>query len=119
MIQRSGLSALRRSPISRPTFWTASIVSFGSVSGCVKNCGACGSIAPPMIMEWLMWALSRSGGQGGFVQLVGGVPDRARNALVSGAAAQVAAHRLADLAVREVRLAAEQVPGRNQHAGGA
>src|SRR5262249_45103795 len=51
MIQRSGLSARSRSPISAATARTCSTFALSSVSGMVKNCGACGSMAPPTTVE--------------------------------------------------------------------
>src|SRR6266568_614742 len=64
MIQRSGLSARSRSPISAATARTCSTFALSSVSGMVKNCGACGSMAPPTTVEiidpspWLAWKLT-------------------------------------------------------------
>src|SRR5215210_188380 len=51
MIQRSGLSARNFSPISAATSRTCWTTFLSSVSGMVKNCGACGSIAPPTIVD--------------------------------------------------------------------
>src|SRR5947207_1769445 len=57
MIQRSGLSARSRLPISAATSLTCSMFFLSSVSGMVKNCGAWGSMAPPMTVD-LMAGLS-------------------------------------------------------------
>src|ERR1700731_444931 len=51
MIQRSGSSARSRSPISAATVRTRSTLVLSSVSGIVKNCGAWGSIAPPITLD--------------------------------------------------------------------
>src|SRR5262245_54954 len=51
MIQRSGLSARSRRPTSAATARTCSTLALSSVSGMVKNCGAWGSIAPPMTVD--------------------------------------------------------------------
>src|SRR5215211_1609463 len=51
MIQRSGLSARNFSPISAATSRTCWTTFLSSVSGMVKNCGACGSIAPPTTVD--------------------------------------------------------------------
>src|SRR5215813_3719302 len=59
MIQRSGLSARSRSPMSAATARTCSTFALSSVSGMVKNCGACGSIAPPMTVDVMAPLLMR------------------------------------------------------------
>jgi hypothetical protein len=51
MIHRSGRSARNRVPISAAAALTRSTVLRSSVSGIVKNCGACGSIAPPITLD--------------------------------------------------------------------
>src|SRR5271168_2676871 len=51
MIHKSGFSALRRPPISCATSLTFATVVGSSVSGIVKNCGAWGSIAPPITLD--------------------------------------------------------------------
>ena len=51
MIHKSGFSALRRPPISCATSLTFATVVGSSVSGIVKNCGAWGSIAPPITFD--------------------------------------------------------------------
>src|SRR3954453_18713109 len=58
MIQRSGLSARSRSPISAATSRTRSTTFLSSVSGIVKNCGAWGSIAPPTMVEFMDFSLA-------------------------------------------------------------
>jgi len=52
MIQRSGAIALSLAPISAATILTRSTVARSSVSGIMKNCGACGSIAPPIMLDF-------------------------------------------------------------------
>ena len=52
MIHRSGVIALRLVPISAAVAFTRPTVSRSSVSGIVKNCGAWGSIAPPITVEF-------------------------------------------------------------------
>src|SRR5262245_47000961 len=51
MIQRSGLSARSRLPMSAATSRTFATTALSSVSGRVKNWGACGSIAPPITVD--------------------------------------------------------------------
>src|SRR5271156_4092084 len=64
MIQRSGFIALSLSPISRATARTFSAFALSSVSGMVKNCGAWGSIAPPMTVETMALLLAPISGRG-------------------------------------------------------
>src|SRR6478735_11916188 len=59
MIQRSGLSARSRSPMSAATSRTRSTTFLSSVSGIVKNCGAWGSMAPPTTVEFMDFSLAR------------------------------------------------------------
>src|SRR5690348_13664411 len=47
MIQKSGLSAASRPPTSPRPARTRSTIALSSVSGSEKNCGACGTRAPP------------------------------------------------------------------------
>src|SRR5947209_13156613 len=51
MIQRSGSSTRRRLPISAATSRTCATSALSSVSGIVKNWGACGSMAPPITVD--------------------------------------------------------------------
>src|SRR5471030_1978619 len=48
----------------------------------------------------------------------GGLADRRDDVLVAGAAAQIAFDPVADLVVRGIRVAGEQVRGGHDHAGG-
>src|SRR5580692_3720564 len=59
MIQRSGLSARRRLPRSAATSRTWATSALSSVSGMVKNCGACGSMAPPITVDIMVVLLGR------------------------------------------------------------
>src|SRR5436853_544455 len=59
MSHKAGSSALSRPPISFATALTRSTVARSSVSGIVKNCGACGSIAPPITLDCTRYLLSR------------------------------------------------------------
>ena len=58
MIQRSGFSAFSFAPMSAATARTRATVALSSVSGMVKNCGACGSSAPPTTVEIMVFSLS-------------------------------------------------------------
>src|SRR5438874_1093613 len=51
MIQRSGSSARKRLPMSAATSRTWATSFLSSVSGIVKNWGACGSMAPPITVD--------------------------------------------------------------------
>ena len=46
---------MRRLPISCATSLTRATVALSSVSGIVKNCGAWGSIAPPITLDGFLW----------------------------------------------------------------
>jgi hypothetical protein len=59
IIQRSGLSARSRRPISAATSRTCVTTALSSVSGMVKNCGACGSMAPPITVDIMAFLLCR------------------------------------------------------------
>jgi hypothetical protein len=59
MIQRSGSSARSRLPMSAATSRTWATSALSSVSGMVKNCGACGSMAPPMTVDIMVGLLFR------------------------------------------------------------
>src|ERR1700742_618210 len=59
MIHRSGSSALRLRPMSAATLRTCSTTRLSSVSGSVKNCGACGSMAPPTTVDFIERLLGR------------------------------------------------------------
>ena len=65
MIQRSGLSARSFLPMSAATSRTCSTFFLSSVSGMVKNCGACGSIAPPITVDIMVVLLPFRRGQAG------------------------------------------------------
>src|SRR5882724_67595 len=51
MIQRSGSSMRRRLPMSAAISRTCATSFLSSVSGIVKNWGACGSMAPPITVD--------------------------------------------------------------------
>jgi hypothetical protein len=51
IIHKSGLSACNLRPISAATSRTCATSVLSSVSGMVKNCGACGSMAPPTTVD--------------------------------------------------------------------
>src|SRR5215472_19195073 len=51
MIHRSGLSARSLLPMSAATSRTCATTALSSVSGMVKNWGACGSMAPPTTVD--------------------------------------------------------------------
>jgi hypothetical protein len=51
MIRRSGFRAFSRAPMSAATARTRSTLALSSVSGMVKNWGACGSIVPPITVD--------------------------------------------------------------------
>src|ERR1700749_2681802 len=63
MIHRSGFIARSLSPISRATARTRSTFALSSVSGMVKNCGAWGSIAPPITVEIIVSLLASARGR--------------------------------------------------------
>src|SRR5712691_8586941 len=60
MIQRSGSSALSLLPRSAATSRTCATSFLSSVSGMVKNWGACGSIAPPITVDIMAFLLQIS-----------------------------------------------------------
>src|SRR6516162_11795719 len=68
MIQRLGLSARNRRPISAATSRTCATTVLSSVSGMVKNCGACGSMAPPITVDIMASLLCRKNIAGGKLQ---------------------------------------------------
>src|SRR6185312_87862 len=125
MIQRSGSSAFSPAAMRAATSRTDWTVALSSVSGSVKNWGACGSIAPPTMVVGVIEIPWSSGGKltRGVVGLgrqgVGHRLDRAHDALVAGAAAEVPAHLAADLRFVDGPLALQQVPRGRQHAGRA
>src|ERR1700722_16850048 len=59
MIHRSGLSARSLSPTSAATSRTWATNALSSVSGIVKNCGAWGSMAPPITVDIMVDLLCR------------------------------------------------------------
>src|SRR6516165_3187292 len=60
MIQRSGRSARSLLPTSAATARTCSTFFLSSVSGIVKNCGAWGSMAPPITVDIMVVLLGPS-----------------------------------------------------------
>src|SRR6202044_1903178 len=61
MIQRSGSSARSLLPTSAATSRTWATSALSSVSGMVKNCGAWGSMAPPITADIMVGLLGREG----------------------------------------------------------
>src|SRR5579863_9324583 len=59
MIHRSGSSASSLLPTSAATARTCATSALSSVSGMVKNCGACGSMAPPITVDIMANLLCR------------------------------------------------------------
>src|SRR5215471_7122601 len=59
MIHSSGISARKRLPMSAATSRTRAMTALSSVSGMVKNWGACGSMAPPITVEIMIVLLCR------------------------------------------------------------
>src|SRR5215472_18119632 len=57
MIQRSGLSSRSLRPMSAATSQTFATTALSSVSGMVKNCGAWGSMAPPITVDIMAFLL--------------------------------------------------------------
>src|SRR5579864_4384147 len=61
MIHRSGSSARSRLPTSAATSRTWATSALSSVSGMVKNCGAWGSMAPPITVDIMVVLLGGKG----------------------------------------------------------